>query len=222
MNVKWKRYLLNQRTILTFRCQTQVFDESNNIVSPAKQYCLGVLTILFGRLNTCVWVHKYVCFPSRRNIHAVRFAWICLKKPTLRVFTKWRVSRNPPFWLFCQAKGEILHHFVQRKPDEKRTGTSSRRRCAPEVLPPNSLEVYKKMTTTPVPAPGERGSFLPRHRCKFWHSDLSHRPLLRVFSLLFLFFLKNIRYKHSTISIINIYIILMYHNQRILKHRESI
>ena len=54
-----------------------------------------------------------------------------------------------------------MHHFVPQKPDEKRTGTSSRRRCAPEVLPPNSLEVYKKMTTTPVPAPEKEVLFCP-------------------------------------------------------------
>ena len=58
---------------------------------------------MFDSRNNIVWRYKHASFSLNWNVYASKSAYLFLKKPTLPVFPKIRVSRKRQKCRFCQA-----------------------------------------------------------------------------------------------------------------------
>ena len=94
---------VSEMQIKCFFFRTLDFGGWNNIVWEVKHLCLARQTILFDEWNNIVSRYNYSFLPRFLHIHANRFAWIFLKKPTLPDFSKVRVSRKQHFHQFCKG-----------------------------------------------------------------------------------------------------------------------
>ena len=102
------------RYIVVICRKNQMFDSRNNIVWRVKQYCLRWQTQVFDAWNNIVWRYKHATFSVKWNVYASKSAYLFLKKPTLPVFPKIRVSRKRQKYRFCQANSAFCSLSVLR------------------------------------------------------------------------------------------------------------